>query len=454
MEGSIGERPHISVQRRGAGYWLGQIVRLVVSAALVAGIIAGALAFHRYMVSTKVATPSRPTLERARLVDSVVVTPGTIQPRLHLFGQIVAGRTVDLRVLVGGEVKSVSPRLLEGGRVDTGELLVQVDPFEYEGALVKARVELEEAEARVRETEARIKLERDGSRRAAEQLDMAERETGRLETLQNQGASSFAQLDASKSRRSAAKAAAEIRENQIRVLEAQLARETAGIARLKWNVGKAERDLRNTRLVAPFGGVLSNVAAEIGRLLNVSDRMATITDLARLEVRFALTDAQFARLRAEKNGAEAAPTSGLIGRPVDVTWGPENGQLNATGRIARVSSAISAATGGVDVIAVVETGTGIELLRPGAFVSVVTPDIAYEGVVRVPQSAVHPGEKVFLIGADRRLEPVSVMVVGYDGDAALVRGPMATNAQVLTTRLPDAAAGMLVAPRSTPGATK
>ncbi len=61
-----------------------------------------------------------------------------------------------------------------------------------------------------------------------------------------------------------AQATVESRANQIVVLEAQLAREQAVLDRLRWNVRKASRDIENTTLTAPFGGILSNVAAETG----------------------------------------------------------------------------------------------------------------------------------------------------------------------------------------------
>ena len=449
MEGSIVERslkgaprgPDIRPQGKYA--WALKLARVFVGAAMAAGILAGAIVFYQYMISTRPATPARPSLERARPVESVVVSPATIRPNLQLFGQIVAGRSVDLRVLVAGEVREISPRLNEGGRVEAGEVLVSVDKFDYEGARVRAGVELAEAEARIAETRARLRLERDAKARADEQLQVAKREFERLSALEQRGVTTPVAVDASRSRLAAAQAVFESRSNQIPVLEAQLARETATMDRLQWNVSKAERDVENTRLLAPFSGILSNVAAEVGRLLNVSDRVATLTDLNRLEVRFTLTDAQFARL-AQKPDLPQNNQTGLLGRPIELAWGPEEAALNATGRIDRVSPAITAATGGVDVIATIDPSGGLLTLRPGAFVRVITPDIGYDAVIRVPQSAIHPGDRVYVIGADNRLQPRAIEVAGYDREDVLVRGTFGAEERVLATRLPNAAPGMLV----------
>jgi RND family efflux transporter MFP subunit len=430
------------------------IVRFVFGVALAAGLIAAGLAANRYMVATKPAPPVRPTLEVARPVEQTIARIVTAEPTLLLYGQVTAGRTVDLRMLVGGEVREVSPRLLDGGRVEAGEVLVAVDAFDWEGALVRARTELAEAEARIAETNARITLERDAAKRAVEQRQMAERETERLTTLQARGVTSNAALDASASRLAAALSAVEGRDNMVRVLEAQRARETASLDRLRWNVEKAARDVRNTRLTAPFAGVVSNVAAELGRLLNVNDRVATLVDLDRLEVRFTLTDGQYARLVAARapspTGASAGATgkaAPLTGLAVVIVWQGGGRELRIPGRIDRVSPVIAAASGGIDIFAVVERHAESAVLRPGAFVSVEAPDVAYRGVVRLAQSALHPGSQVFVIGADNRLTAVAVEVAGYDGEHVLVRGSIRDGQRILTTRLPDAGPGLLVRAR-------
>ncbi len=418
--------------------WYVLAIRAIASAALVVGILFGALAFQRYLVATQPSAPRTPAQERVRPVSVAIVEAKSVQPLLTLYGQIAAGRTVDLRVLVAGEVVSVAPALVEGGRVDRDTALVSVDRFEYEGALVRARAELAEAEARIVELRARIEAERAARRRAVEQEEISAREVERLSTLQGRGATSDAALDQSRSRNAGAMAAVEARDNQMRVLEAQIVREEASLDRLRWNVRKAERDIRNTVLQAPFEGIVSNVAAEVGRLLNVNDRIATLVDLDRFEARFALSDAQYGRLVAEGGQLE--------GRGVTVRWRGGAAALEAAGTIDRVSPTVASATGGFDVFARLPRTPATLSMRPGAFVTVITRDVVYENVLELPQSAVHPGNRIFLVGGDSRLQELAIEVAGYSGDLALVRGAIPPGATVMTSRLPDAGPGVLVKP--------
>lgn len=416
--------------------WARWLIRATLSVAFIVAIIVGALGLRQHLVSTRPAPPVTTVPERIRTVDITKAVVQDVQPTLTLYGQVAAGRTVDLRLLVGGEVTRIAENLVEGGKVARDAPLVTVDRFEYEGALVRARTELAEAEARIAETEAKVALERAAQKRAVEQREIAGREVDRLATLLGRGATSDATLDASRSRLAGAESAVELRANQIRVLEAQLDRERASLDRLRWNVQKAERDIRNTTLFAPYEGLLSNVAAEVGRLVNVNDRVATLVDLDRFEVRFSLSDAQYGRLVAGGRRLE--------GQAVEVEWHGGGSVLQAKGVIDRISPVVAAATGGFDVFARLERSPATEKMRPGAFVTVRTADVVYDDVVRLPQSAVHPGSRIFAVGDDNRLIEIPVTVAGFDGDARLVRGEVKEGMRIMASRLPDAGPGVLV----------
>ncbi len=449
MQGSLLERPNegrvveplprSAAPAKSRWHWLKTLARVVTSLVLVVAILAAGWAYRQHLVNTQTATPRQTFGERPRAVESLVANVADIQPDLRLFGQIAAGRTVDLRMLVGGEVLFVAPEMVEGGQVEKGQVLVGVDRFDYDGALVRARTELAEAQAKLLETRARMTQERTLRRRAEEQREIALREVERLTTLQARGAVSTATLDTSKSRLSIARSSVELREQQILVLQATMKREQAVLDRLRWNVQKAERDIRNTRLEAPFSGILSNVAAQPGRLVNVNDRVATLVDLDRFEARFTLSDAAYGRLVAESGSLE--------GRPIKVLWRGGRAQLVASGVVDRISPVVSASTGGFDVYARLQRSAATEAMRPGAFVTVEMADVMYKNVVQVPQSAVHPGSKVFSIDEDGRLQPREVAVVGFDGADLLVRGDLQDGLLLMGSRLPDAGPGLRVKPR-------
>jgi membrane fusion protein, multidrug efflux system len=125
------------------GQWIWRIVPLVVLAI-------GGLAFA-LLLSTKPELAQQPVVEKVWAVRAAPAREITIQPTLRFYGEVIAGREVELRPLVGGRVVAVGPHFQDGGRVEAGESLIQIEAFDYEAAVAEATADLAEARARVRE---------------------------------------------------------------------------------------------------------------------------------------------------------------------------------------------------------------------------------------------------------------------------------------------------------------
>ena len=86
-------------------------------------------------------------------------------------------------------------------------------------------------------------------------------------------------------------------------------------------------------LLAPFDAYVSAVNAEQGRMVSINDRVATLIDIDRIDVRFNLSDAQFARMLSD--GVK------MIGRPLTVIWRIGQRELAYKARIERVAAQVA-----------------------------------------------------------------------------------------------------------------
>lgn len=336
--------------------------------------------------------------ERVWAVSVVSVRHETVQPRLDLFGEVVAGRRSELRVLVPGPIVRVGPSFRDGGLVGKGELLLQIDRFDYETALADHRSKLREAEVR---------------------LEVVGRDLERARELHSKKLVAPQFLDN-------AKLAVE---QQEAIVEQQ-----------KIAVQRAARDLADTSLLAPYAGVVGNVNADLGKQLSLNDKVADLTDIGRLEARFSLSNAEYGRLL--ESGEP------VIGRPVEVIWEVGAGRRTYAGTIARVGAEIAASTGGVDVYADLDADRSGSELRPGAFVRVHVADRRYENVLRAPESALYGQRTVYVVNGEDRVEERRVRIRGYagsdmlfesDGEPAIVDGD-----RIIATQLREIGAGMKV----------
>jgi len=334
--------------------------------------------------------------ERVWPVEVAEVYRGDEQPELELFGEIVSGRRSELRALVPGRIVEAGRNFSEGARVVAGELLIVIDPFDYRNDLAEQKALFSEAQVRMK---------------------TVERDLKRIRELYDENNVSEQNLD-----------------DAMLAVELQ----TATLEQRRISLARAERALRDTRLTAPYNGVVHEVSADLGKQLSVNDKVAEVIDTARLEVRFSLSNAQYGRVIEDGEPIE--------GRPVGVAWqvGSETLRFNAT--LARVGAEIDSSTGGVDLYAVIEDADESPL-RPGAFVWLTMKDKVFRSVFKAPDSALYGSNEVYVV-RNGRMESRKINVLGYTGDFVLFEPageiPVVDGDQVVTTQIREGGDGVRV----------
>ena len=158
-------------------------------------VLAVAVAGFFYLRATKPETAPKPAQERIWPVATVVAAPQDFEPEIKAFGQIFAGRQVELRPLVEGRVVETGLSFVEGGIVATGELLIAIDPFDYENASQERRAQVDEARARLGEIQAARKGALKLRVRDKEQVVLRQRDVARRRRRAARGAGSEKALD-------------------------------------------------------------------------------------------------------------------------------------------------------------------------------------------------------------------------------------------------------------------
>lgn len=361
-----------------------------------------AAAITAYMIATRPRVAPKPPVEKTWTVATMPATPVDIRPVRTFYGTIVAPREVEIRPEVAGTVRAVGPDFVEGGVVRAGDLLVEIDPFDYD--------------ARLRETEADIKGTRGMIERDAERIELLRRDVTRREKLQGAGHASEKALDEA---RLALSQVEQLRIERLNKLE-----------KLEVERERVLRSLEDTRVTAPADGFLVGVTTAIGKYVTVGDTLAKLIPAAGLEARFHVGSGAFTRFLAGGNYRDVKAT---------VLWSGET--YDAV--LDRIESEVTTASGGIDVFARIEGLTLATDLRPGAFVEVRVPGALYSGVVRVPEEAVHGGDTVYAV-VDGRLAPRKVGIVGRDGGDALIRGAFEPGDAIAVTRFPEIGPGLKV----------
>jgi len=421
---------------------LGTIVRKPPVGRRIIGVLLPLVILSAAVVGYVLLVQSKKTIEPLKVPEKswpITVLPVVIAsqtPELQLFGEAVAGRQVDMRTLVAGEIIATGSNFKLGGSLKKGDMLVKLDDFEYVAALEEAKGSLVEAQARLSEYNARVQLEVDQLEVARFQLELAQKDLKRAVKLKKQGSISQKGVDDREVTLSLRRQAISQRTNNIEIERARANQQKAVIERLKTSVRRAQRALRNTELYAPFDTYVAKVDGEVGRFVSANDRVATLIDSQQIDVRFSLSDGQYGRIIAEEGS--------VVNRPVRIVWRVGLNSYAFEGKIDRVSAQISASKGGVDVYARLDLSSVKTPLRAGAFVEIYLKDRTYNKVARVPETSLYDNRLVYVV-EQGRLVAKKVELVGYAGSDVLVRGNLKTDDQLLASRLSAPVNGLLVA---------
>ena len=268
---------------------------------------------------------------------TVVVVDSVAQPierAVLLRGQTEAARSVEVRSETSGLV--VSDPLRKGARVETGDLLCELDPGTRLVSLAEAQARLEEARARLPEAEARVREAEARAREAEARVREAEIEQNAASRLSEGGFASDARVAGADAQIEAAQAQVETAQSGIESARAGVQGAESGIQSAEAGVAAAEREIERLRINAPFGGLLESDTAELGSLLQAGALCGTIIQLDPVKLVGFVPEAEVDRI------AEGARVGGRLatGREVQGTVSFLSRSADTTTRTFRVEAEV------------------------------------------------------------------------------------------------------------------
>lgn len=329
----------------------------------------------------------------ARPVVTAGVKVADIQERISATGQLQAKDRAEIAAEVPGQVTSIAVE--EGGAVEAGGIVLEIDPQKRELELADVRAHLAETRAALTEQE---------------------RAFARWKSLHDQNIAADSRMDE---------------------VETALALARSRYAAAEAKVGVAERALRDASVRAPFAGFVARRQVSRGEFVQVGQSLFELVALDPIEVEFHV---------AERDSARVAPAQG-----VDLTVEPYPGE-SFRGSVTVISPTIDPKTRTLRVEAQVANPDG--RLRPGLFARVDLGVALRKGILLVPEETVlqrADGEVVFRTQEGNRVQRVTVTTgVHSEGMVEIVSGLEADDVVVMRGQagLVD---GAVVSPRNPDG---
>ena len=373
--------------------------------------------------------------ERTFTVKVVPAEITSMNPTLNAFGEIQSRKTLDLRMAAGGQIQELSTNFVEGGSVNSGELLIRLDDSNYQSAVDLAENNLIDAENEVSESGRNLAFSKEELAAAEEQEELRLRALKRQQDLVKRGVGTAAALENAELAASAATQAVLSRKAAVDQAKNRGAQAETRLVRAELALNDAKRKLEDTVLYAEFSGLLSGVSLVKGGIVSANERLGQLIDPEVLEVSFKISTQQYTRL-LDDNGD-------LLKAPVSIALTNTDQGLTADGVIIRDSASVAKGQTGRQVYAKLTKSVGF---KPGDFVAVKVEEPTLNWVVALPATALDANNSVLLLGEGERLEEAQVKLMRRQGNEVIVRSRDLTGKEIVAQRTPVLGAGIKVKP--------
>ena len=343
---------------------------------LAIGVVAAALFVAVMMNLLAPGADKSPEPEAAIAVKTMVVKSADLAVRVESQGVAKARTKTSLVSEVSGAVLRVSDNFVVGGTFQAGDMLMALDPTDYE-------VALQRAEARLMSVKAAMEFERARSVQAAKEWAM----TGRPQ--------SEAPLLALR---------------RPYLLEAE-----ANLLQAQSEVRQAKIKLEKTVIKAPYAGMVANKLADVGQFVTAGTRVGEAFAIDYIEVRLPLTErdlSMMGSLLSQNLTDKTVLLSGAVDG-INTSW---------QAAIVRSEGVVSELNRAQYLVARLADPYGLKVdqdnktvpLRVGTFVKASIEGKVLKDVFQIPRSALLEGSRVGLIDSEQLLKIVPVTVAHAD----------------------------------------
>ena len=375
----------------------------LISIAILASAVGGAFV----MVQTRAAPTQMEREIPVLLVDAIEARREPVFFRVNTQGAVTPRTESNLVSEVSGQIVEVASNYVAGGFFRKGELLLRIDPRNYQSALKSAQANVARVQTQVAKENALANFALDD-----------------WKTLRDLNASTGPISD-------------------LALRKPQLAEAIAESISAEAALEKAQEDLNRTSIRAPYDGMVQEKRADVGQYVNTGSQLALIFATDYAEIRLPITQRELALIDL--------PSADGSSLPLPVTLTSRVGTILHTwqGLIVRSEGVFDSASRVLYVVAQVEdpynqSGRNGELLRIGTFVTASIQGRFGGALFTIPRHALQRGETLWIIDERQKIYPRDVQIVSTDEEYAYVDGGLVNGDRYTITPIDQPLPGMPV----------
>ena len=417
--------------KKGAMFKTARVV-IVLVAALVIAIL---------LVTLKPEAERRVPVEKGRLVEVMPAKAETVKMLIEAYGTVRPREALKIIAQVRGQIIAVDPSFEEGSFIRKGQMLIQIDPRDYELEVEHRQVQILQVQAEVKRLEQEVRNLKTRIKIARSDTALAKREVVRIKRLAEKKVVSQSNFDRTEQKYLASFERLQGLKNQLALTGPQKEQLNAQLAMARVMLKEARLALERTKIAAPFDGWVLEKTIEAGQHVNAGQYLGRIYYAGQLEteVNISVKD-----LKWFPDGLR-----NLASLETTITFENDGTRYHWKGRVTRVKAQMEEKTRTLPVVVEIDApvdaaaNPNSHLLRPGVFVTVTIKGREVDNAYVLPRHVVHDEDMVYIVDADRlRIQPVQVLRVFKD--RVVISKGLADGDLIIKTPLPSAMEGMRV----------
>lgn len=355
-----------------------------------------------YIVKSTPKAKRQIAVKEAPLVEAITLETTLEQVRVSATGTVIPAEEVALKSEVKGRVVAIKKSFELGSQVSPSDNLLQLEPADYQLAVAQA-------ESTVAQAAYDLSLEQ-GNQEIAQQ---------EWELYDNKDNASQNDKDLALRKPHLLKAQAAYRSAQAELALAKL-------------------NLERTIVFAPFNAMVISKNVDPGSYVAAQETVATLvnTDRYWIQVSIPVDRLQWIDIPQNDKDQGSMVQISSAGRQKLGKVHRLLPDLTDSGRMAQLLVEIT------DPLDLKKEADQREPLLLGEYVRVEIDGKMLDNVISVPRDSVHDGSKIWLLDGDQQLQIAEADIIWRDSDRVLLRNNLPQRAQLVTTNLSAAIAGM------------
>jgi len=369
-------------------------------------IIAGGVFAAYAMTQSRTQAAQKPVRPPAVLVNVAVAKREPVTFSVQSQGSVSPRTQTTLVSQVSGLIVHVSPDFVSGGFFSQGDVLVRIDPSNYETALKRATAGVKKAETKVATENALA--------------GYAVKDYQRLRDLN-----------------AASKPASD-----LTLRKPQLAEALAELESADADYQRAVKDLDRTFIRAPYDGMVREKRADVGQFVNTGTQLALTfaTDIAEVRLPLTQNDLKFITLPTRSNKSALPVTLRAVIGGVAQTWNAQ---------VVRSEGVFDESRRVMHVVAQIEDPYATrtpdrEPARVGTFVTAEITGRQAGALFVIPRYSLSRGDTIWVVDENSLIQPHTVHVVRSDKEFAYIDSGIDEGVRYCVTPPPQPLPGMQV----------